>query len=102
MMSFFHLWQALLVGCCLGLFYGFLRPFRPRWLGDLLFIIALFQGWIYLIFGLCQADPRLADTVFLLGGILLWEMSFGRLLFPQFSSFWYCFYSIFSGIYHST
>jgi hypothetical protein len=42
MTGFLHLWQGLLLGCGLGLLYGFLRPFRPRWLGDLLFVIVFF------------------------------------------------------------
>ena len=98
MSSFFHLWQALLLGCGLGLCYGFLRFFRPRWLGALLFIIALLHTWVYLCFGLCGADPRMAYTVFLVGGILLWEITFGTLLRPFFSSFWNCFYGILSRI----
>ena len=88
MNSFLHLWQALVLGCGLGLLYGFLRPFRPRWLGDLIFMAALFYGWVYLVFGLCGANPRLGYTVFLLGGCLLWDSTFGLLLRPVFSSFW--------------
>ena len=95
MSSFLHLGQSLLIGCCLGLFYGFLRPFRPRWLGELLFLVALFHGWFYLIFGLCNLDPRLAYTFFLIVGIFLWETTFGMLLRPVFSSFWHYFYGVF-------
>ena len=83
-----HLGQSLVLGCLLGFFYGFLRPFRPRWLGDLAFIAALFWVWIYLIFGLCQADPRMAYTLFLLAGIFLWEATAGVFLGPVFSLFW--------------
>ena len=83
-----HLGQSLVLGCALGLLYGFLRPFRPRWLGDLAFIAALFWTWIYLVFGLCDADPRMAYTLFLLAGGCLWEGTAGVLLGPVFSLFW--------------
>ena len=83
-----HLWQGILLGCGLGLLYGFLRPFRPRWLGDLIWIIALFWGWLVLCFGLCGADPRMGYTLSLLAGILLWDSVFGSILHPLFSSFW--------------
>ena len=88
MTGFLHLWQGLLLGCGLGLLYGFLRPFRPRWLGDLLFVIAFFWGWVFLIFGLCGGDPRMGYTLSLFAGIFLWECSFGIFLRPFFSSFW--------------
>ena len=88
MNSWLHLGQGLLFGAGLGLFYGFLRDFRPRWLGDLLFVIALFWAWIYLGFGLCGGDLRLAYNACLWAGIFLWEGTFGRLLRPVFSTFW--------------
>ena len=88
MSSFLHLWQGFLLGCGLGLFYGFLRPVRPRWLGDLLFIGMLFWLWIYLCFGLCGGDPRFAYTISLLTGTAVWEILFGSILSPVFSAFW--------------
>lgn len=88
MNSWLHLGQGLLLGAGLGLFYGFLRDFRPRWLGDLLFVTALFWIWIYLGFGLCGGDLRLAYSACLLAGIFLWEGTFGRFLRPVFSTFW--------------
>ena len=87
MNSWQHMGQALLLGCGLGLFYGFLRPFRPRWLGDLTFTFALFHTWIFLGFGLCGADLRMGYTCFLWAGILLWEYTFGQFLQPVFSAF---------------
>ena len=87
--------QALLLGCALGLFYGFMRPFRPRWLGDFLFILALFWVRIYLGFGLCGGDLRLTYTTTLCAGIFLWESAFGRPLQPAFLCFWKGFSRIF-------
>ena len=96
MTSFLHLWQGLLLGCGLGLLYGFLRPFRPRWLGDLLFVFFFFRTWIYLMFGLCGGDLRMGYTLALLTGVFLWEGTFGRFLRPLFSSFWKGFAEVFS------
>jgi len=87
MNSFLHLWQGLLLGSGLGLLYGFLRPFRPRWLGDLLFVVSFFWAWIYLMFGFCGGDLRMGYTLALLGGIFLWECTlavFCALYFPLF------------------
>ena len=84
----FCLYRAILLGAVLGLFYGFLRPIRPRWLADLIFLAGLLGIWIYLCFGLCGADPRFGYTVTLLGGCLAWEVLFGKLLKPLFSAFW--------------
>ena len=46
---------ACLMGLGLGLWYGFLRPLRPKFtlLSDLLFLLALFPSWVYLGFGIC-------------------------------------------------
>ena len=84
----FCLYRALLLGMLLGVIYGFLRPLRPRWLGDLLFILALFYLWLHLVFGICGGDPRFAYTALLLGGCLLWEVICGKRLHPLFSCFW--------------
>ena len=94
MNSWLCLYRALLLGGCLGIIYGFLRPMRPRWLGDLLFLGALYWVWIYLVFGLCNADPRFAYTATLLGGCFLWDQTFGFLLLPVFSAFWKGFYRL--------
>ena len=63
------------IGALLGLFYGFLRPLRPRLthLCDLLFVIAAFFGWLYLGFGVCLGDLRLGYTAGLAAGGFLWE-----------------------------
>ena len=95
-----HLGQGILLGCFLGLLYDFLRPFRPRGLADLLFILSLFWIWIYLIFGHCGGDPRMAYSLSLLAGILLWEHLFGNIFAPAFSYFWKLFFSILRYIFH--
>lgn len=100
MNSWLHLGQGLLLGCGLGLYYGFLRPLQPRWLGDLFFLIALFGTWIYLGFGLCGGDLRMAYTLTLPIGSLLWEFTFGAALRPVFSSFWKGFFHLFSYFLH--
>ena len=83
-------WGSLLLGGCLGIFYGFLRPLgrRHRILADVVFSLTAVWVWLYICFALCRGDIR---TVYLLGmvsGILLWEGSFGRWLRPVFSGFW--------------
>ncbi len=92
MSAWHHLGQGLLLGCGLGLMYSLLRPFRPRWLGDLLFLIALFWTWLYLGFGLCEGDLRTAYTLSLVAGIFLWNYLFGSILHPFFSAFWKYFF----------
>ena len=98
MNSWLCLYRALLLGCCLGIVWGFLRPVRPRWLSDLFFLGALWWVWVYLIFGLCGADPRLAYTLTLLGGCFLWDFAFGSTLQPLFSGFWQGFFRFFDTI----
>ena len=83
-----HLLQGLLLGGGLGLVFGFLRPVRPRWLADLIFLIALFWAWLWLGFGLCRGDLRLAYSLSLLVGAGFWEFTFGENLKPVFSFFW--------------
>ena len=85
MSAWLHLGQGLLLGCALGLYYEFLRPCRPRWLGDLLFIVALFRVWLYLGFGLCGGDLRMGYSLSLPVGIFLWDGLFGTVLHPLFS-----------------
>ena len=49
---------ACLIGAGLGLVYGFLRPLRPKFtaLSDLVFLLALLWGWLYLAFGICRGN----------------------------------------------
>ena len=54
-----HFLIALAIGAGSGLLYGFWRPFRPRWLGDLFFMFGFFYGWLWLSFGVCRGDLRL-------------------------------------------
>ena len=85
-----RLGQALLLGGGLGLFYGFLRPFRRRhpYLGDLLFVPALFWAWLVLSFQVCRGDLRLAYNAGLGVGALAWELTVGKGLRPVFGLVW--------------
>ena len=88
MRGFLCLYQALLLGGWAGILFGFLRPLRPRWLGELLFLAGLFRGWCFLGFDLWGGDLRLACTGAYLLGLALWILTFGRWLAPVFSGFW--------------
>ena len=83
---------ALVLGCLAGVFYGFLRPLRPRLthFADLLF--AFFAGYLWLVlnFAVCRGDIRLVYNLTFLGGCFLWDRTAGVLTRPLFSGFW-CF-----------
>lgn len=89
---------ACLIGMALGFVYDFLRPLRPRLttLSDLLFLLALTVGWVYLGFGICRGDLRFGYTAGMLLGILLWEKTAGKVLRPMFSGFWRPFQKFFA------
>ena len=89
---------ALLLGCGLGLLFGFLRPLKRRFFPDLLFFAATMWAWVLLSFGICLGDLRPVYTLTLLAGIFLWDRSFGRWLNPVFSSFWKGFFLVFAKI----
>ena len=78
------------VGAGLGCFYGFLRPLRRKRhaIPDLIFVLAAFWGWLYVGFGICRGDLRLAWFFGMLLGGILWESTAGRLLRPVFFEFW--------------
>lgn len=81
---------ACLLGLGLGLWYGFLRPLRPRHtvLSDVLFLPALGWAWLYLSFAVCRGDIRLGYCAGLAVGAFFWEGTFGRWLRPVFYCFW--------------
>ena len=81
---------ACLLGLALGLYYGFLRPLRPKHtvLSDFLFLPAMFYSWLYLSFAVCQGDIRLGYSIGLLVGALVFQWSVGRWLRPVFQGFW--------------
>ena len=83
-----HFLIALAIGAGSGLLYGFLRPFRPRWLGDLLFVSGFFYGWLVLSFGVCRGDIRLGCCSGLFIGWWLCDRTVGRLFAPLFRKFW--------------
>ncbi len=91
---------ALLLGLALGVYYGFLRPLRPKYtaLSDLLFAPGAVWAWVYLGFGVCRGDVRLSYSLGLLAGACLWEATFGRWLRPVFWGFWHILGGIFGKI----
>ena len=81
---------SLLLGAILGLYYGFLRPLRPRHtaLSDLLFLPAAAYTLLYIAFAVCRGDLRPEHTAGLILGAFGWELTVGRCLRPVFSGFW--------------
>lgn len=81
---------ACLYGTALGVIYSFLRPLRPgrTALADGLFSLALLFVWLQLGFRICRGDLRFGYTAGLLIGILIWELTLGKLLRPVFFGFW--------------
>ena len=81
---------CLVLGAALGLFYGFLRPLRPKYttLSDLLFLPVM--GWVWLVsaFAVCRGDIRMGCNLGLLAGALLWEWTVGMWLRPVFFEIW--------------
>ena len=88
-----------MTGTALGLFYGFLRPLRPRhsFLSDLLFLPAMGYAWLYFSFAVCRGDIRLGYTMGLLIGAIFFDATVGRLLRPVFFGVW----RLVSRIWHS-
>jgi hypothetical protein len=82
--------RTLGIGGILGIFYGFLRPLRPRFtiMSDLIFALATLWGWIYAVFAICGNDSRLSYTLALLMGIWATDATLGKWLSPVFSLFW--------------
>ena len=81
---------SCLLGVGLGIWYGFLRPLRPRRtaLSDGLFLAGAAWAWLELGFRICGGDLRLGYAAGLPLGGLLWEVTLGRPLRPLFSGFW--------------
>ena len=78
------------IGLVLGMYYGFLRPLRPRHavVSDVLFLPVLAYGWLYLGFAICRGDLRIGYCLGILLGIVAWELTIGRLLRPVFAGVW--------------
>lgn len=81
------LW-SLACGMALGLGFSFFRPIRPKFAGDLLFLIFFGWIWLQLAFGICEGDLRLGHLCGLMMGSALWTVGPGRLISPIFSLFW--------------
>ena len=86
--SVIRLLWSVCAGLAAGLGFDVVRPIRPRFVGDLLFL--LFFGWLYLelAFGICAGDLRMGCVAALGVGVFLWEMGPGRLTRPIFRRFW--------------
>lgn len=81
---------AVVAGMALGLFYGFLRPLRPKYtaLADGIFLLGLYWGWVWWAFGVCEADPRPVGLFAMGLGAVGWELTVGRVLQPAYRHFW--------------
>jgi len=81
---------ALVLGGVLGLWYGFLRPLRPKHtaISDGLFMLGCLWAWIYHSFAVSRGDPRTGYLAGLAMGAVLWEMTLGRWFHPLFRGFW--------------
>ena len=81
---------GLLLGCLLGIFYGFLRPTRRgrAIVSDLVFVT--FAGWVYLYYGfaVCRGDLRIVYSAAPIIGAITWDRTVGRWLRPIFAYFW--------------
>ena len=93
-----HFLIALGLGSLTGLYYGFLRPLRPRLttLSDLLFCAGGFYAWLVLAFGVCKADIRPGCSSGLVIGAVATDLTLGRLLRPVFYGFWRLIYGFFA------
>ena len=92
-----NLAAALGVGGALGVLYAFLSGLRTKHchLADLLFIVCLFHGWLYLFFGICQGDLRFGYGAGLALGIIGAAWASQRLFGKVFSWLWRTFFHIF-------
>lgn len=86
--SIVYLGWALGIGAVLGLCYGFLRPVRPRWLGDAVFVGCAFYGFLYLGFAVCRGDIRFGYTVGLFLAAVALDQTLGKVLRKPFYEFW--------------
>ena len=80
---------SLILGMVSGLGFDFVRPIRPRFVGDLLFLVLLGWIWLQLTFAICEGDLRLGHLFGLGTGAILWSLGPGRLTCPIFRHFWH-------------
>lgn len=87
--GFARLLWSLCLGFGLGLGFDVVRPIRPRFVGDLIYLC--FLGWIWLefTFGICYTDLRLGYLFGAALGFFLWTLGPGRLTKPIFYRFWH-------------
>ncbi len=86
--GFARLLWAMGLGLGLGLGFDVVRPLRPRFLGDLIFLGLLGWVWLYFTFGICLGDLRLGYLCGMGLAVFLWEIGPGRLTKPFFRRFW--------------
>ncbi|MBE6982498.1 MAG: hypothetical protein E7437_09310 [Ruminococcaceae bacterium] len=79
---------AIALGAILAVWYGFLRPIRPRAIADLLFFPAVLYAWCILSFQICRGDIRMGITLGLAVGFFLWDRTLGFFLNRVFRGFW--------------
>ena len=82
------LW-SLALGMALGLAFDFIRPIRPRFLGDLLFLIFFGFTWLQLAFSICCRDLRMGYLLGMLGGWVLCICTVGKWLQCLFYGFFH-------------
>ena len=85
-----RLLAACLLGTALGLWYGFLRPLRPKYtaLCDGAFAAALLLAWLKLMFGVCRGDLRVGALVAMMLSAVVSDRTVGCLFRPVFRVFW--------------
>lgn len=85
-----RLLAACLLGAVLGVWYGFLRPLRPKhtMLCDGAFLAAAVWAWLELMFGVCRGDLRVGALLAMLLSAVVLDLTVGRFLYPVFRLFW--------------
>lgn len=87
--GFSRLLWAMGLGFGLGLGFDLIRPLRPRFLGDLIFLGFFGWIWLYFTFGICLGDLRMGYLFGMGLGVFLWELGPGRVVNPIFTRFWH-------------
>ena len=81
---------GVVLGCAIGIIYGFLRPARRKKATWSDFIFAIFVLWVYVHygFGVCRGDLRIGYLVAPIAGAFAWDRTVGRWLLPIFGELW--------------
>lgn len=89
--GFVRLLWSVIGGLGLGLGFDIVRPLRPRFIGDLIFLGYMSWMWIEFSFGICLGDLRFGYLFGAVFGFILWQLGPGRLTKPIFTRFWHIF-----------